>query len=215
MQKFLIALSIYYKCMNSKDLDTFKLYIVNYICLKVLKGEYKPYKKILSESSFAAKFNCSRLTARSAILILSHMGILYPVKGCGHFVSENAIHILMPSYFVALESDRSETKIIKNVRHEVVYKVVYYKKDNVIGDCFWRFNHNRYKNIEKDFEKIDFNDLVINERILFSKVQESIKKIDDVYYLSKSFFDEVGEFLYEINTNYYDLEAITKKVYNF
>lgn len=201
--------------MNSKDLDTFKLYIVNYICLKVLKGEYKPYKKILSESNFASKFNCSRLTARSAILILSHMGILYPVKGCGHFVSENAIHILLPSYFVSLESDRRETKILKNVRHEIIYKVTYYKNNKNIGNCIWRFNHNIYKNIEKEYEDIDFNELIINERKLYLKVQECVKVIDNTYYLSKTFFSETNEFLYEINTWYYDFETLTKKVYNF
>ncbi len=71
-----------------------KKYISEYICLKILKGSYQPGDVIYSEHKLAIKFNCSRLTARSALIVLVNAGILYSKKGKGYIVSPNAITIL-------------------------------------------------------------------------------------------------------------------------
>ncbi len=71
-----------------------KKYISEYICLKILKGSYRPGDVIYSEHKLAIKFNCSRLTARSALIVLVNAGILYSRKGKGYIVSPNAMGIL-------------------------------------------------------------------------------------------------------------------------
>lgn len=71
-----------------------KKYISEYICLKILKGSYQAGDVIYSEHKLAIKFNCSRLTARSALIVLVNAGILYSRKGKGYIVSPNATSIL-------------------------------------------------------------------------------------------------------------------------
>lgn len=71
-----------------------KKYISEYICLKILKGGYAAGDVIYSENKLAIKFNCSRLTARSALVVLVNAGILYSKKGKGYIVTPNALNVL-------------------------------------------------------------------------------------------------------------------------
>ena len=65
-----------------------KLYIQEYIMLKITSGLWPAGSKVSSENQLAIKMNCSRLTVRTAMQELVYKGILTSVHGKGYIVSD-------------------------------------------------------------------------------------------------------------------------------
>ncbi|MGL4647623.1 MAG: GntR family transcriptional regulator [Mycoplasmoidaceae bacterium] len=92
-----------------------KSYIIEYIILKILNGDFEPEKLVWSENKLAIKFNCTRLTSRSALINLVNLGILEAFKGLGYVVSENALDILFFSKSLKDKSISSKYKKIEKI----------------------------------------------------------------------------------------------------
>lgn len=198
----------------SKDLNTIKSFIINYISLKILNKNFEANSQIPSENILAEKFGCSRLTARSAIIVLVHMGILYPIKGSGHYVSENAIKILLPTLFISMNTDKIVSKSNGTTKELSKYYSQYFKKDKLKAEVYWTFAKRitnfalaSYKNEE------DFSFKVINSGILGVKVCESLVNIDNKTFIKHTHYDEKDEFLFEFSLWYDEIEEISSKTY--
>ena len=115
------------------SVNSVKRYITNYLILKILTGDYSLNKKIPSENSLAKKFNCSRLTARSALLVLNNASVLDAIRGSGYIVSEEALKILMPPKFVQEKSNSQKTKAISTTNDFITLETTYFNNNEIIG----------------------------------------------------------------------------------
>ena len=191
-----------------------KSYIISYISLKILNNEYKIDEKVPSENIFANKFKCTRLTARSAILVLVHLGVLYPVKGSGHYVSKNSIKILMPPLYLNSICTRYTNKKIENNNDLTQFDSTYYINKSIIGKVSWNINKNITTNMLKKYSlDEDVSKLIINTGNIGVKVCESLVNIDNLTYIKHTHYDEYDNFLYEFYLWADDLESISTKEY--
>lgn len=198
----------------SKDVNTIKSFIITYLSLKILNNEFKTNQHVPSENVLASKFNCSRLTARSAIIVLVHLGILYAVKGSGHYVSENAIKILLPTLFISNHSNKIENNELEHSDNRVLQKSVYYDNENVVGEVYWSFDKKIFDNSLSQYENInDFSKQLINAGIIGIKVIESLKVIDNKIYIHHEHYDEKAQFLFEFSLWYENMETISERIY--
>lgn len=153
-----------------------KKFIANYVILKILKLHYLELEKIPSENSFAEKFNCSRLTARSALLLLSHTGILIPIRGSGYVLSNQALKILFPPKYIQVNSDHFKTKVLATNKNTIELITNYYdKNDNIIGIVKWEVDKQIYISISKKYEIVDnICDYIIDSNLELISFKEYI-----------------------------------------
>ncbi len=197
-----------------KDTNTIKSFIISYISLKILNNDFKVDTQVPSENDLALKFNCSRLTARSAITVLVHLGILYAIKGSGHYVSASAIKILLPPFFISLNSDKVVNTQISSDETNVYFLSTYYLKNKIIGKVYWNIDKKISDNISITYEKEkDFSKRLINAGIIGIKVIESLTNKNGKTYIKHVHFDEGEVFLFSFELWYIDMEIISKKTY--
>lgn len=197
---------------NVKDINTIKSFIINYISLKILSNEFKVDTQIPSENLLAKKFMCSRLTARSAIIVLVHLGVLIAVKGSGHYVSKYAIQILLPPSYLSNHADEISNKQLYSSK-VVKYYSTYFLKGEIIGEVYWEFNEKYANNILKTYSKEkDISKRIINSGIIGLKIAESLVNIKDKTFIKHQHFDENGEFIFEFSLNAKNIEEISKKI---
>lgn len=202
------------KHSKAKDLDSIKSFIISYISLKILNSEFKTNHHVPSENVIAKKFNCSRLTARSAIIVLVHLGILYAIKGSGHYVSENAIKILLPTLFVSKKSNIINNEFVTENNLFVECKSIYFTDNKVIGECLWKFDKTIYKNQIFQYENLnDYSVQLINAGLIGIKVIESLKIINNKTYIVHKHYNEKNDLIFEFCLWYEDIETISEKVY--
>lgn len=77
---------------------TNKNFIIRYILLKIILGEYTPQNTIPSENTIAKKFKCTRMHVREVYLKLIDHNILYAKQGSGYYVNENALDAIFFPY---------------------------------------------------------------------------------------------------------------------
>lgn len=73
---------------------TNKSFIIRYILLKIILGDYQIDKCIPSENKIAEKFKCTRMHVREVYLKLIEHDILYSIHGSGYYVSKNALNTI-------------------------------------------------------------------------------------------------------------------------
>lgn len=169
-----------------------KKYISEYICLKILNGEYKTGDLIYSENKLAIKFNCSRLTARSSLSLLVNAGILTSYKGKGYIVSENALNVIF--YAKKLydlgnnhkfgEADNETLSAFKlNKDHYALYYVRTYSNDKLISISYIAINKkilNNYFEHDYDFQENPIMK-IIEMGFVASGLQTSFEIINDSF----------------------------------
>lgn len=198
----------------NKSLDTIKSFIINYLSLKILNGSFKTNHIVPSENILAERFGCSRLTARSAILVLVHLGILYTIKGSGHYVSENAIKILLPTLYIGEHSNKIKNKYIKEENENKVYESKYYSDDELIGIVHWKISAKLDADVSKFYnEHNDFSKRLIDCAIIGTKICEKTSYENNLVFITHSHYDEKNSFLFEYKFWYKDIEDISTKVY--
>lgn len=95
-------------------------YIQKYIKLKIQSEDWKPGKKLPSENQLAIKFECSRLTARHALLPLVYSGVLIVEKGKGYVVASKSEDLLVRSITQRFDITETITEEIEEVPSEIV-----------------------------------------------------------------------------------------------
>lgn len=162
-----------------------KKYISKYIILKILNDEYKKSNIIPSENRLAIKFNCSRLTARSALINLVDIGVLQSKQGMGYLVSDCAMSVLFYSNKLKCSSNNSMIEKIRKLKINAL-------NDNSINcpiDIFCILNYDSLANltsisyiiINKDSlssfykENYDFSKDPINQIISLAIAPSKIK----------------------------------------
>lgn len=197
-----------------KDLDSIKSFIINYISLKILNKDFLIDTQVPSENILAQKFNCSRLTARSAILVLVHLGVLYGIKGSGHYVSESAIKILMPPLYISQKATEIVSKKIDKKDNIAKFHSKYLLNNKKIGEVYYYFNNDVFKiGFSKYDKEKDFCKKIVCLGILGVKVCESIEIINGKPFIKHSHFDEHNNFLFEYFLWYQDINDISFKTY--
>ena len=108
-------------------------YIQKYVLLKIESGSWGVGEWLLSETQFANKFSCSRLTVRNALQKLVISGVLKSVKGKGYVVNHNPRTQHLNSW--AKEHIVTKTELIKvdEIPDELVDKFDISKDDKVIS----------------------------------------------------------------------------------
>lgn len=203
--------------MDNDSFKSIKLFIINYLILKILCGDYQVGNKIPSENILAHKFNCSRLTARSAILVLEYIGVLGSMRGAGHFVNDNAIKILMIPLWLQKKSAHFVNKIISTGEKTISCLTKYFdEKNNEIGIVGWEFQKALYVAIYKQYEiSKDICDALIKSGIIGILAKEYVyfdEKINKPF-LCREYCSFDNRVLYKINVYYKDFKSITLKQY--
>lgn len=200
---------------NNKTLDTIKSFIISYLSLKILNDAFKPNQIVPSENLLAEKFGCSRLTARNAILVLVHLGVLYTIKGSGHYVSENAIKILLPTLYISKRSEKIINEFINQKEKNKYYKSEYFNDENKkIAIVYWSIGEKIDDNISKSYQDIkDFSEKLISSGIIGVKVIEKVLNKENLTFISQMHYDENNNFLFGCEFWYENLEEISTKTF--
>ena len=139
--------------MNITVVKSIKSFIISYLILKILSGDYPIGHKIPSENILAQRFKCSRLTARSAILVLEYIGALDSMRGAGHFVSEHAIRLLMIPLWMEKQSVHFTNRITNTGKKLISCETRYFDENNKeIGIVNWEIQKTLNLNINKQYE---------------------------------------------------------------
>ena len=182
-----------------------KKYISEYICLKILKGSYVPGDLIYSEHKLAIKFNCSRLTARSALVVLVNAGILSSKKGKGYVVTPNALNILFYAKKLFIQGNNHKfTKIsdlniktlfnAENTNYDL-YEIKTFKDDEILSISYIAINK-KAKDLEKFIEadpnfSIDTITKLIETGFIPNNINNSYE-IKEVLPIQKSDLEKLG-----------------------
>ena len=133
---------------------TNKNFIIRYILLKIILGEYKVDTLIPSENKLALRFKCTRINIRQVYLKLIEHNILYSIHGKGYYVSNNAINQIYYPYNIIKDCKLEFTNNVSYKNN--IYNFTYYIYDdkNLIGyidiESHINFNHNdQINNINK------------------------------------------------------------------
>ena len=133
-------------------------YIQRYVKLKIQSEHWKPNQKLPSENQLAQRFDCSRLTARAALLPLVYSGVLIAKKGKGYVVSKNSEDLTIRSITQKYKIKKTKTEQIIDLPKEfesilnlsnekiLAFKKTYSNDDGVIAvqytalnkEAFWR-----------------------------------------------------------------------------
>ncbi|WP_412031906.1 winged helix-turn-helix domain-containing protein [Malacoplasma muris] len=190
-----------------------KRYIISYISLKILKGEFPVNEKLPSENAFARKFNCSRLTARSSLVALESAGILKPVRGSGYYVSDNSVIIIMLPKFIQNNSKTQRTKVI-NTQEAVVQLITEYydKNKSVIGVVKWSVSKDLYVDIAEQYE-LDMNicDYIIDSNVKGFSFDEYIEYDTELnkMFITREYYDEERYVIFKASCWYIDFKRIS------
>lgn len=141
---------------------TNKSFIIRYILLKIILGEYKINQVIPSENKIAEKFKCTRMHVREVYLKLIENNILYSVKGSGYYVSEFALNsIFLPYRFLLNTKLLVDKNIINNID-------IINNEGKIIG------------HIEVNF-KIDIFDSFLIKDLLIKIIQNSNFNVSQIF----------------------------------
>ncbi|EGZ31355.1 winged helix-turn-helix domain-containing protein [Malacoplasma iowae] len=202
---------------NSKvkinSVNSVKRYITNYLILKILTGDYPLNKKIPSENNLAEKFKCSRLTSRSALLVLNNASVLDAIRGSGYIVSEEALKILMPPKFVQEKSDSQKTKAISTTNDFITLETTYFKDNKIIGVVTWDIAKYVYIEMSKKYS-IEENvcDNLIQANLDFTLFEEHVElDKEGRILLVKTNFDQESKIIFRSATWYEDIKKLTTK----
>lgn len=193
--------------------NSVKRYITNYLILKILTGDYSLNKKIPSENSLAEKFNCSRLTARSALLVLNNASVLVAIRGSGYIVSEEALKILMPPKFVQEKSDSQKTKVISTSKEFITLETSYFYKNELIGVVVWDVAKHVYIEMSKIYsieENVCDNLIQANLDFTFFEEHVELDKKGRIL-LVKTNYDQDDRIIFKSATWYEDIKKLTTK----
>ncbi|MCP4336688.1 MAG: GntR family transcriptional regulator [Mycoplasma sp.] len=188
---------------------TNKLYIQRYILLKIFTGEWEKGNYIPSETFFSKKFDCSRLTARSAMISFVPMGLLKPKKGKGYIICGNAKKILFSTIISEIEFDDTKTyfftkeetkkffddfKISLDHKESLLIKKTYIKENSTIAAKISILNKNLviYRNkeiLEDSITKTIIYNGIIPDKIInkttFNNSDILKKEIQELGYKNK------------------------------
>lgn len=161
-----------------------KKYILQYIILKILNNDYVKDVPAPSENRLAMKFNCSRLTARSALIILVNIGVLVAKQGMGYLVSEKAMDILFFAKKLNIDAHKTKIEIIDKLEIESFTNLsitglvdIYYLRnydalDNLLSVTYFLINKTFARLYNDSF--YDFSKNPIEELIAISIVPSQI-----------------------------------------
>lgn len=197
--------------------DSIKSFIINYLVLKILNEEYQLGQKIPSENYLSQKFNCSRLTARSAILALEYIGVLESIRGSGHFVSDSAIKTLLIPLWIEKQSSHYVNKVTNTFKTTITCETKYYNDQcEEIGVVNWEIQKGLFLNIHKSYE-ISKNvcGALIKTGILGILSKEYIEFDEKLNkpFLCREHYTYDNKFLYGIKAYFKDFKSITLKQY--
>lgn len=68
--------------------------IANFLCEKLVRGEFKPTERFLSVRDCAALTGVNPNTVAKSFELLTEKGVIINHRGVGYFVSENAVEII-------------------------------------------------------------------------------------------------------------------------
>lgn len=68
--------------------------IANFLCDKLVKGEYRPTERFLSVRDCAAQTGVNPNTVAKSFELLKEKGVITNRRGIGYFVTENAVEII-------------------------------------------------------------------------------------------------------------------------
>lgn len=179
---------------------TNKKFIIQYILLKIVAGDYPVGAKLPSEHSIAVKFNCSRITARTAYSHLESIGLIVAQKGVGYYVEKSSDEFL---WTLGKSTSDSKTKLSRVTNIEILnelevnnnnfetYKIEYFdNSDKLTTISYWTTTK-----ISEYFETKPNNEL----KTLFKPIVETgkiIQKINErLSFKRLSVFDEVSKLL--------------------
>jgi len=186
-----------------------KKYILQYIILKILNNDYDKNVLAPSENRLAIKFNCSRLTARSALIILVNIGILIAKQGMGYLVSEKAMDILFFAQKLKKNSHKTKIELIEKEEIESLIKTTvnglvdtYYLKnydlmDNLSSVTYLLINKSSvktYSDLASNFLKNPIEELIsmaiipnrINTDLIVSNANFNNEDMKELLYVSKT-----------------------------
>lgn len=195
------------------SVNSVKRYITNYLILKILTEDYSLNKKIPSENSLAKKFNCSRLTARSALLVLNNASVLDAIRGSGYIVSEEALKILMPPKFVQEKSNSQKTKAISTTNDFITLETTYFNNNEIIGVVTWDIAKHVYIEMSKNYsieENVCDNLIQANLDFTFFEEHVELDKKGRIL-LVKTNYDQESKIIFRSATWYEDIKKITSK----
>ncbi|MBD5445733.1 MAG: GntR family transcriptional regulator [Mycoplasma sp.] len=203
--------------MNITVVKSIKSFIISYLILKILSGDYPIGHKIPSENILAQRFKCSRLTARSAILVLEYIGALDSMRGAGHFVSEHAIRLLMIPLWMEKQSVHFTNRITNTGKKLISCETRYFDENNKeIGIVNWEIQKTLYLNIHKQYEiSKDICDALIKSGTLGILAREYVYFDETINkpFLCREHYTHDNKFLYGVNSYFKDFKSITLKQY--
>lgn len=195
-----------------------KRYIVSYISLKILKGEFPVNKKLPSENAFARKFNCSRLTARSSLVALESAGILKPIRGSGYYVTDHSIIIVMLPKFIQNKSKNQKTKVVNSTENVVQLVTEYYDLNNtLIGIVKWSLSKELYIDISKQYElEMNICDYIIDSNIKGFAFDEYVEYDEDLnkMFITREYYDESDALIFKTSCWYVDFKKISFRTFS-
>ncbi|MGL5630180.1 MAG: GntR family transcriptional regulator [Mycoplasmoidaceae bacterium] len=182
-----------------------KAYILRYLILKILRSEYLENQLIPSENRLAIKFQCARLTSRSALITLVNIGVLTVNQGFGYVVSKHAMGILFYSYKLLKKSVRSEIFVLKkfniqyfdnfdfhggseifvlnnfNKRNELE-SIIYLLVNKITVPAFFREEYKSQENPILKIIELSIFPKTINTDFIESKINDDNQQIKELNY---------------------------------
>lgn len=215
-----------------------KKFISEYICLKILNGEYKVGSLIHSENKLAIKFNCSRLTARSSLILLANAGVLISHKGKGYVVSENALEIIFYAKKLYDEGNNHKFGVADkkvsdslglNSEEQALYFVRTYNNEKLSSISFISIDKkllNNYFASDYDFEENPIAKIIemgfVSNKVntSFEIINDGVLKLNDINLLGyhKGLIPMVIQKMYDSNMNIpfivYSIPSYNKNIFN-
>lgn len=152
-----------------------KTYLQKYILLKISSGDWKSGEWLPSENELSKRFECSRLTSRSALQSLVYSGVLEAVHGKGYIVSPLIEKTLFSSTGVTYQKTHSTVKILDNWKEVLSEDWLdsFEHKDNFLSETH-KFEKIYYNGNEKLVHQFSF----VNKNEVF---ELDIAKINDSF----------------------------------
>lgn len=194
--------------------NSIKSFIINYLTLKILTSQYLPNEIIDSEKKLAVKFQCSKLTARYALITLVNLGILDVKKGIGYSVSESAINIIFPVTNLSNQANFINLCEVKeNNNGQIQFLNKYYKNnDQQIGSCLWTFEKSYFALIKNIFNlQVNIHDVIINFNSYLLSYKEYFVTQNNKVFLYRKHYDERENFTFQYLLFSHDLKLISYK----
>lgn len=203
----------------AKQKQGIKEFIQRYICIKILNNPLNNELKIESENELADKFKCSRLTARNALMTIAIMGVLVAKKGSGYAVSEDAVKILSPAFYLSLIAKKITRQIKTSTSSNSVVNIVntyYGEKNLLLGTTIFIIENSLFSKIHQTAEfkqSNDFAKLLIDLNLIASHLTESLEISNKEFYLVRNHFDENMNLIYKTLSTFNRLSFKEKKYF--